>query len=87
MSSKISIIGSGFAALTAARSLRRLDARADITLVAPRPEFIYLPSLIWLPSGKRKPQDLVVPLDKFLRMNNIHFVAGEATGIEDGGRS
>ncbi|OHC67491.1 MAG: pyridine nucleotide-disulfide oxidoreductase [Rhodocyclales bacterium RIFCSPLOWO2_02_FULL_63_24] len=87
MSKKISIIGSGFAALTAARSLRRLDPRADITLIAPRPEFIYLPSLIWLPSGKRKPQDLVVPLDKFLRSQNIHFLAGEATGIEDGGRT
>ncbi|MDP3511148.1 MAG: FAD-dependent oxidoreductase [Sulfuritalea sp.] len=87
MNSKISIIGSGFAALTAARSLRRLDARADITLVAPRPEFIYLPSLIWLPSGKRKPQDLVVPLDKFLRGHAVHFLAGEATGIEDGGRT
>jgi sulfide:quinone oxidoreductase len=87
MSKKISIIGSGFAALTAARSLRRLDARADITLIAPRSEFIYLPSLIWLPSGKRKPEDLVVPLDKFLREHAIHFLAGEAAGIEDGGRT
>ena len=87
MSSKISIIGSGFAALTAARSLRRLDARADITMIAPRREFIYLPSLIWLPSGKRKPEDLVVSLDKFLREHAIHFLAGEATGIENNGRT
>lgn len=87
MSNKISVIGSGFAALTAARRLRRLDARADITLIAPRAELIYLPSLIWLPSGKRKPRDLVVPLDKFLREHNIHFRAGEATGMEDGGRT
>ena len=87
MSRKISIIGTGFAALTAARHLRRLHARADITLIAPRPEFIYLPSLIWLPSGKRKPQDLVVSLDRFLREHHIQFVAGEATGLEDGGRT
>ncbi|KAF0167002.1 MAG: Sulfide-quinone reductase [Rhodocyclaceae bacterium] len=87
MVNNISIIGSGFAALTAARRLRRLDARADITLIAPRPEFIYLPSLIWLPSGKRKPQDLVVSLDKFLREHSIQFLAGEATGIADGGRT
>ncbi|MCX7168537.1 MAG: FAD/NAD(P)-binding oxidoreductase [Rhodocyclales bacterium] len=87
MTRKISIIGSGFAALTAARRLRRLDARADITLIAPRSEFIYLPSLIWLPSGKRKPENLVVSLDKFLRQQAIHFLAGEATGIEDGGRT
>ena len=87
MANKISIIGSGFAALTAARRLRRLDARAEITLIAPRAELIYLPSLIWLPSGKRKPEDLVVPLDKFLREHHIHFRAGEANGMEDGGRT
>ncbi len=87
MTGKISIIGSGFAALTAARSLRRLDADVHVTLIAPRPELIYLPSLIWLPSGKRKPQDIVIPLDNFLRKHNIHFMVGEATGIEDGGRT
>lgn len=87
MSKKVSIIGSGFAALTAALSLRRLDADVNITLIAPRPELIYLPGLIWLPSGKRKPQDLVVPLDNFLRKQNIHFVAGEATGVDDGART
>lgn len=87
MSKRISIIGSGFAALSAARRLRRLDARARISLIAPRRELIYLPSLIWLPSGKRRPQDLVVPLDKFLHRHDIDFVAGEATGLADGGRT
>jgi len=87
MSSKISIIGSGFAALSAARRLRWLDAGVRISLIAPRRELIYLPSLIWLPSGKRKPQDLVVPLDKFLRTHDIDFVAGEATGLAEGGRT
>ncbi len=87
MARNISIIGAGFGALTAARSLRKLDAAARITMIAPRPEFIYLPSLIWLPSGKRKAQDLVVPLDKFLRENDIQFVAAEANGLADGGRS
>jgi sulfide:quinone oxidoreductase len=87
MSYRIAIIGAGFAALSAARRLRRLDASAHITLVAPRPEFIYLPSLIWLPSGQRRPSDLAVPLDKFLRANHLDFVAGEATGLDEGGRT
>jgi sulfide:quinone oxidoreductase len=87
MSHDITIVGAGFAALTAARRLRRLDAAARITLIAPRREFVYLPSLIWIPSGKRKAAELVVPLDKFLRENNIDFLAGEATGLEDGGRT
>jgi sulfide:quinone oxidoreductase len=87
MSKSIGIIGSGFGALTAARSLRKLDPGARITMIAPRPEFIYLPSLIWLPSGKRKARDLVVPLDKFLREHDIDFLAAEANGLVDGGRS
>ena len=87
MTRKITIIGAGFAALTAARRLRRLDAAAHITLLAPRQEFVYLPSLIWIPSGKRKPENLVVPLQKFLRKHGIDFMAGEAIGLADGGRT
>jgi sulfide:quinone oxidoreductase len=67
MSKHITVIGGGFAALTAARCLRQHDSAAKITLLAPQPALIYLPSLIWLPSGKRKPKDLVVPLRKFFR--------------------
>ncbi|TRZ89918.1 MAG: NAD(P)/FAD-dependent oxidoreductase, partial [Rhodocyclaceae bacterium] len=87
MKHRISIVGAGFAALSAVRRVRQLDPAAEITLIAPRPELIYLPSLIWLCSRKRQPSDLIVPLDKFLRKNDIRFVAGEATGIEDGGRT
>lgn len=87
MANNISVIGAGFAALSAVRRLRRLDASAEITLIAPRAEMIYLPSLIWLPSGKRKPADLVVPLDSFLRKQRVRFVAAEATGLENGGRT
>ena len=48
---RIAIIGAGFAALTAAQRIRALAPTADITLVAPRPEFVFYPSLIWIPSG------------------------------------
>ena len=84
---RISIIGAGFAALSAARKLRELDANVEITLVAPKAELIFLPSLIWIPSGKRKAGDLRIPLDRFLNNYRIRFVAGEATGLENGGRT
>lgn len=84
---QISIIGAGFAALSAARKLRELDASAEITLIAPKAELVFLPSLIWIPSGKRTAEDLRIPLERFLRDNRIHFVAGEATGLESGGRT
>jgi len=84
---RISIIGAGFAALSAARKLRQLDAEAEITLIAPKAELVFLPSLIWIPSGKRKADDLRIPLDRFMHDNRIRFVAGEATGLENGGRT
>jgi len=84
---QITIIGAGFAALSAARKLRELDANVEITLVAPKAELIFLPSLIWIPSGKRKAEDLRIPLDRFLNNYRIRFVAGEATGLENGGRT
>ena len=83
----IAIIGTGFAALATARKLRQLDRQVGITVIGPRPELIFLPSLIWLPSGLRKAEDLRIPLDNFFRRNNIRFVAGEATGLENGGRT
>jgi sulfide:quinone oxidoreductase len=83
----IAIIGTGFAALAAARKLRRIDRQVGITVIGPRPELIYLPSLIWLPSGLRKPEDLRIPLQNFFSRNAIRFHAGEATGLENGGRT
>jgi sulfide:quinone oxidoreductase len=84
---QITIIGAGFAALSAARKLRQLDASVGITLIAPKAELVFLPSLIWIPSGLRQAKDLRIPLDNFLRDYRIDFFAGEATGLENGGRT
>jgi sulfide:quinone oxidoreductase len=84
---RIVILGAGFAALTAVRELRRHDPSAHITLVAPKPEFVYLPSLIWVPTGLRKGSDLVLPLDTFLRDHQVEFVAARVKGLEAGGRT
>ncbi len=84
---KVTIVGAGFAALTAARKLRKLNPQAQITLVSPRPEFIYLPSLIWIPSGLRQPDDLVVPLKNFFRKHRIDHHPGSAAALKDGGRT
>ncbi len=83
---RISIIGSGFGALTAARALRRFVPSARITLVAPAPELIYHPSLIWIPSGLRTGTDLRVDLRRFLREQNIDFHAGHMRALRDAGR-
>jgi sulfide:quinone oxidoreductase len=83
----IVILGAGFAALTAVRELRKRAPKTRLTLVAPKAEFIYLPSLIWIPSGLRKGSDLILPLDRFLQDHQVEFVAGRVTGLRDGGRT
>lgn len=83
----IVILGAGFGALTAVRELRRRAPDARISLVAPKAEFVYLPSLIWIPTGLRQGKDLILPLDTFLKDHAVEFVAGRVTGLEDGGRT
>jgi len=78
----IVIAGAGFAACTAVKTLRKKGFNGKISLVAPRAELFYYPSLIWVPAGKRSYQDLVVPLHGFLQRNNVRYVQSSVTGID-----
>lgn len=83
---QIVILGSGFAALTAIRHLRRHRVTASITVVSPRNEFVYLPSLIWLPSGKKRGDDLRIPLARFFERMQVRWHAGSVQRVTEGGR-
>lgn len=83
---QIVILGSGFAAVAAVRELRRRRVDAAITVVSPHCELIYLPSLIWLPSSKRRGEDLRVPLDRYFARHNVHWCKGVVQQLADGGR-
>jgi sulfide:quinone oxidoreductase len=84
---RITIIGSGFAALTAVKTLRASGLEADLTVVSPRPEFIYYPSLIWVPSGRRTGDDLRIDLTRFFQRMGVTHVAAEVTGLANRGRT
>lgn len=83
----IVILGSGFAALTAVRELRHRSRDVRITLVAPKAELVYYPSLIWVPAGLRRGADLNVDARGFLAEHDVAFHAGRVTGLADGGRT
>jgi len=85
--SRITVIGAGFGALTAIRKLRASDASLQIDVIAPRPDFVYFPGTIWIPTGLRKPEDLVLPLHNFFRRMKVTYHKAEATGLRDGGRT
>lgn len=80
------IIGAGFGALSSVRLLRKQGYTGNITLVAPTTEFHYLPGIIWLPSGLRKREDLVVPLANFFNTMQVTHVQARVTGLSVDGR-
>jgi sulfide:quinone oxidoreductase len=83
---QITVIGSGFGALSTVRELRKRDAQADITLIAPRAELHYLPGIIWIPSGLRSREQLVVSLANFFQRMRVKHVVAETTGLREGAR-
>lgn len=87
MAARITILGAGFGALSAVRALRAQDTSADITLVAPRAELHYLPGIIWIPSGLRTREQLIVPLRPFFERMRVRHIAADVTGLQEGGRA
>lgn len=87
MTQEITIIGASFAALTAIKEIRKHNKAINITIIAPKAEFIYLPSLIWIPSGKRTGDDIRIDLIPFFKKNNIKYIAGTVTAIKNAGRT
>ncbi len=85
--SRVTVIGAGFGALTAIRKLRAADPGLKIDVIAAKPEFVYYPGTIWIPTGLRRPEDLVVPLHNFFRRMKVTYHQAEATGLKDGGRT
>jgi sulfide:quinone oxidoreductase len=83
---EITVAGAGFAALTGLKELRKQLPSAELTLVAPRPEFIYLPSLIWVPYGIRQGNELRFDIQPLLDDLKVKFVQGSVTGISEDGR-
>jgi sulfide:quinone oxidoreductase len=84
---RITVVGSGFAALTAARTLRKASADAEIKVVSPKAEFVYYPGLIWVPCGIRSGEDLRIDLRRFFDRMRVEHVAAEATGLSADGRT
>lgn len=82
----LTVLGSGFAALTAVKQLRKKNPQALITVISPSAEFVYLPSIIWIPAGMRKGSDLRIDLANFFSKNKVQHIAAKVTGIADDGR-
>jgi sulfide:quinone oxidoreductase len=83
MAKKVLVLGGNFGGLTAALSVKHeLQGDVDVTVVSASDRFLFNPSLIWLPFGKRRPQDISFPLAPTFESHQVDFVHAAATRID-----
>jgi NADH dehydrogenase FAD-containing subunit len=84
---KVLVLGGNFGGLTAALAVKHeLHGDVDVTVVSASDRFLFNPSLIWLPFGKRKPSDITFPLAPTFESHDVEFVHGEATALDLAGK-
>ena len=80
---KVLVLGGNFGGLTAALAVsHELHGDVDIRVISASDRFVFNPSLIWLPFGKRRPADITFPLAPTFEDHGIEFTHAEATGID-----
>jgi NADH dehydrogenase FAD-containing subunit len=84
---KVLVLGGNFGGLTAALAVKHeLFGDVDVRVVSASDKFLFNPSLIWLPFGKRTPEDITFPLAPTFEAHGIDFVHAEATSLDLTGR-
>ena len=79
---KIVVLGSNFGGATAALELqRKLRSEATISVISPNPKFTFIPSMIWVPFGRRKMSDISFPIRPQMEKKGIKFIQDNATQV------
>src|SRR5215208_902841 len=80
---RVLVLGGNFAGLTAALSVKHeLGDDVDVTVVSKSDQFLFNPSLIWIPFGKRTASSVTFPVARTFESHGVEFVHGEATVID-----
>lgn len=77
------IIGGSFAGMTAALELKRKGKEQHkVILIDKSPLFLFIPSLIWVPFGRRDIKDISFRKENILRKKGVDFVHAEAINVD-----
>lgn len=80
---KVLVLGSNFGGLTAAIAVKHdLKGDVDVTVISPSDRFVFNPSLIWLPFGKRNIDDITFPVGPTFEDHDVDFVHAPATELQ-----
>ncbi|MDX2286707.1 MAG: FAD-dependent oxidoreductase [Bacteroidia bacterium] len=79
---KTVILGSNFAGMTAALEIRRkLGPEHEVLVVSPSKNFLFVPSLIWVPFGRRKVSDITFEIAPLLKRKGVGFIQDRAVRV------
>lgn len=80
---RVVIVGSNFAGYTAALELKKhLGKEAEIVVLSKSSDFVFMPSLIWLPFGLRKREDVTFPLAPIYQDKGVAFQKTVVTRLD-----
>lgn len=72
---RVLVLGAGISGHTAAMNLRRLlnKKKHDVVVVSPQPEWNWVPSNIWVGTGKMEREKVVFPLAPFYKKKGVEW--------------
>ncbi len=80
---RVVVIGANFAGSTAALEIkRRMKQEVEVTVIDPHENFLYFPSLIWVPIGRRRLDQVLIPRRPVFKKRGINFVLDSALSID-----
>lgn len=80
---KTVVIGGNFAGITAALELKRKGKdQQEVVLIDKSPLFLFIPSLIWVPFGRREIKDISFRKDELLKKRGVEFLNTEALEVD-----
>ena len=80
---KTVVIGGNFAGMTAALELKRkVGKEHQVIMIDKSPLFLFIPSLIWVPFGRREVRDISFRKDVILEKKGVKFMQAEAIEVD-----
>lgn len=78
------VLGGNFAGLASALETRRHLGRTDdrVVVISRVPDFLFVPSLIWVPFRERELEDISFPVAPVLEKHGIEFVEALGTRVD-----